>query len=130
MSATLTPRTARRLVTGLTVVAGLALGVLTVLRRPLVGVGVYALGMVGAVAVQYRSDAVLYDERDRAHARTAADLTLRLFGYTAAVVFPALTVAWGLGYFDWPAWSVALAFATAALYLTYGALNYAVAVRG
>jgi len=129
MPARLTPRTTRRLTTALSAGGGLALGALVVVGRPLVGVAAYALGMLAAVALQYRSDAVLYDERDTAISRRAAALTLRTYGYASAVVFPALTVAWALGYFDWPAWSVALALGVAAVYLTYGGLRVAVAAR-
>lgn len=125
----LAPGTTRRIVTGLGVGGGLALGVLVALERPLVGVALYALAMLASVGLQHRSDAVLYDERDRTHAQSAASLTLRLYGYASAVVFPALTLAWALGYFDWPLWSVALAFAVAALYLTYGGFRLAVATR-
>ncbi len=129
MNALADARNVRRTVTGLAVVAGLALGVLTAADRPLVGVGIYAVAMVGVVAVQSRAETTVFDERDEAIAEEAAQLTLTVFGWASAVVFPALTVAWGLGRFEWGPATSAVALSVAVLYLTYAGLLFAVRRR-
>jgi len=129
MNAFAEPRNVRRAVGALAVVAGLALGVLTAADRPLVGVGVYAAAMVGVVAVQSRAETTVFDERDEAIAKEAAQLTLTVFGWASAVVFPALTLAWGLGYFEWGPATSAVALSVAVLYLTYAGLQFAVRRR-
>ncbi|WP_058984450.1 DUF2178 domain-containing protein [Halobacterium sp. CBA1132] len=123
------PPRVRKTVGGLAAVAGLALAAFTVLNRPLVGVGVYAAAMVAVVAVQWRADATIFDERDEAIAQEAAQLTLTVFGWASAVVFPALTVAWGLGSFDWGPATSAVALSVAVLYLTYAGLLFALQRR-
>jgi len=123
------PSQVRRVVGGLTVVGGVALAGLTVIERPLAGVAVYVLAMVGAVVVQSRTEGPVFDERDEAISREAAQWTLTLFGLGSAGVFPALTVAWGLGLFEWRAWSTAVALFVAVLYLTYGAFRLALGRR-
>lgn len=115
------PSRARRLVGGLTVLGGVALAGFTVLERPLVGVGVYVATMLGVVVVRSQATAPMFDERDETVSREAAQWTLTLFGQASAVVFPALTVAWGLGLFEWEPWSTAIALFVAVLFLTYGA---------
>ncbi|MFB6298150.1 MAG: DUF2178 domain-containing protein [Salinirussus sp.] len=115
------PAGVRRLVGGLAVTGGIGLAAFTVVRLPLVGVGVYAVAVLGAVLLQARADRPVFDERDEAISREAAGRTLTLFGLASAGVFPALTVAWGLGFFEWEPWSSAVALFVAALYLTYGA---------
>ncbi|WP_169302466.1 DUF2178 domain-containing protein [Halorientalis salina] len=112
----------RQAVAGLSVVAGLGLAVFTALNRPLVGVGVYVVGVAGAVFAQSSAEMPVYDERDEAIAREAAQWTLTVFGWASAGVFPALTVAWGLDAFTWQPWSAAIALFVAILYLTYGAV--------
>ncbi|CQH62288.1 DUF2178 family protein [Halobacterium hubeiense] len=129
MNAFADPRNVRRTVGVLAAVAGLALAAFTVLNQPLVGVGVYAVAMVGVVAVQFRADTTVFDERDEAIAEEAAQLTLTVFGWASAVVFPALTLAWGLGHFEWGPGARAIAFGVAALYLTYAGLLFAVRRR-
>jgi uncharacterized membrane protein len=123
------PGGVRRAIAGLTLVSGLGLGVLTAVQRPLVGVAVYAVAMVGVFALHWRSDATLYDERDEAIAQEAASLTLTVFGWASAGVFPALTAAWGLGYFEWGPASAAVALFVAALYATYGGFLFVVGKR-
>lgn len=129
MNALADSRRVRRTVGALAVVAGLALAAFTVLNRPLVGVGIYALAMVAVVAVQFRAETTVFDERDEAIAEEAAQLTLTVFGWASAVVFPALTVAWGLGRFEWGPGTRAIAFGVAALYLTYAGLLFALQRR-
>lgn len=124
------PSQVRRVVGGLIVVGGVALAGFTVLRRPLIGVGVYGLAVVGAAAAQSRTEATVFDERDETVSREAARWTLTLFGFGSAGVFPALTVAWGLGLFEWQPWSTAIALFVTVLYLTYGTLFVALGRRG
>jgi uncharacterized membrane protein len=123
------PAQIRRVVGGLTVVGGIALAAFTLLQRPLVGVAVYILAMVGAAAVQSRAATPVFDERDETTSRDAAQWTLTLLGVSSAVVFPALTVAWGLGRFEWQAWSTAIALFVAVIYLVYGAFLVALGWR-
>jgi uncharacterized membrane protein len=115
------PERVRRVIGALTVLGGVALAVFTVLERPLVGVGVYALSVVGAVTLQLRTTVPVFDERDEAISRDAAQWTLTILGLGSAGVFPALTVAWGLDHFEWQAWSSAIALFVAALFVIYGA---------
>ena len=115
----------RSTVAGLAAISGLGLAAFTVLNRPFVAVGVYAVAMAGAVGLQATADVPVFDERDADIARDAANWTLTIFGWASAGVFPALTVAWGLGMFEWQPWSAAIALFVAVLYLTYGALAFA-----
>ena len=117
----LNPTGARRLF-GLAVILGaLALAGLTVVGRPLVGVGAYVLAMIVAASVQLQPDAPVFDERDERISREAASWTLTMLGLASAVVFPSLTVAWGLGLFEWQLWSTAIALFVAVQFLVYGA---------
>lgn len=110
----------RRLVVTVTVLGGLGLALFTVLELPLVGVSIYVVAVGGTVLLQPLADGQVFDERDEALARDAATWTLRVFGLTSAVVFPALTVAWGLGAFQWQPWSAAIGLFAAVISLTYG----------
>jgi hypothetical protein len=121
--------TARRTIGGLWVLSGVALGVLTGSGRPLLGVAAYVLAIASVFVVYRGYDGPLYDERDAEIRREAAATTLKLFGLTAAGVFPTLTAAWGLGYYQWEAWSVAIGFFVAALYTTFAALQFAIKRR-
>lgn len=104
-------------------VGALALGVFAA-TRPLVGVGVYVVavgGALGHAAVTGR-----YPER---RAETPADRTLALVGMASAVVFPALTAAYGLGMFTWTPLTAGVAFSVAGLFALYGAVSMATALR-
>lgn len=112
----------RRTVGLLAAVAGVGLAAFVVLERPLIGVAVYVLAMIGTVLVQSRAELPVFDERDTAIAQEAAQMTLTIFGWASAGIFPALTVAWGLGKFDWGPASTAIALFVSVLYLTYSGL--------
>lgn len=114
------PTRVRRLIAAVVVLGGLGLALFTVLELPLVGVGVYVVAVGSTVVFQPLADGRAFDERDEAIAREAAVRTLRVFGLASAVVFPALTVAWGLDVFQWRPWSAAVGLFAAVLYLTYG----------
>jgi uncharacterized membrane protein len=117
----LSPTAVRRLF-GLTVVVGaLALAGFTIVSRPLVGVGAYVLAMIATAGALLQADAPVFDERDETISKEAARQTLMVLGLASAVVFPALTVAWGLDLFEWQPWSSAIALFVAVLFLTYGA---------
>jgi len=111
---------ARRTFAGLVAISGVGLAVFTTLERPFVGVGIYAVALVGAISVQWVTEMPVFDERDEAIAGDAARWTLTVLGWTSAGVFPALTVAWGLGAFEWRPWSAAIAVFVASLYAVYG----------
>lgn len=116
----LSPAVVRRLF-GLAVVAGaLALAGFTVVSRPLVGVGAYVFTMIAAAAALLQTDIPVFDERDETISKEAASRTLMILGLSSAVVFPALTVAWGLNRFEWQPWSSAIALFVAVLFLIYG----------
>jgi uncharacterized membrane protein len=121
--------TARRAVGGLWVLSGVALGVLAGYGRPLFGVAAYVLAIVAVFVVFRNYEDPLFDERDAKIRREAAAATLKLFGLTAAGVFPTLTAAWGLGYYQWNDWSVAIAFFVAVLYATFGILQFVIGRR-
>ncbi|WP_136689749.1 DUF2178 domain-containing protein [Halorhabdus amylolytica] len=123
------PSRTRRVVGALTVLGAVALAGFTVLERPLVGVAVFVLAMVGTALVQSRAAGPVFDERDEHISQEAAALTLTLVGISSAVVFPALTVAWGLNHFTWKPWSTAIAMFVAVIYLIYGAFLVALGSR-
>jgi len=123
------PTVVRRLIGAAVVLGGLALAALTIVGRPLVGVGAYVLAMVVVVAAQSRTDRPLFDERDETISREAAGWTLTIFGLASAVVFPALTVAWAVDLFEWQPWSTAIALFVAVLFLTYGGLALVIGQR-
>lgn len=123
------PSQVRRVIGGLAAVGGIVLAGFTVLELPLIGVGTYVIAVAVAVAIQYRTDTPVFDERDETISQEAAKWTLTLFGLGSAGVFPALTAAWGLGLFKWQSWSVAIALFVAVLYLTYGAFLVALGRR-
>lgn len=119
-----------RRVVGLAVVLGsLGLAGLTIIERPLAGVGVYAIAMITVGATLLQTDVPVFDERDELIAAEAAGRTLMLVGIGSAVVFPALTVAWGLNLFEWHPWSAAVAVFVAALYLTYAVFTVSIRQR-
>jgi uncharacterized membrane protein len=123
------PSRVRRVIGGLTVLGAVALAAFTILERPLIGVGVYVVAILGVVLVQSQVRGPVFDERDERISQEAAQWTLTLLGLTSAVVFPSLTVAWGLDLFDWQPWSTAIALFVAVLYVTYGAFNLVLSRR-
>lgn len=113
------PTGVRRLIATAAALGGLGLALFTVAELPLVGVGVYVIAVGSTVVLQPLSDGTAFDERDEAIAQVAAFWTLRVFGLVSAIVFPALTVAWGLDAFQWQPWSAAVGLFAAVLFLTY-----------
>jgi uncharacterized membrane protein len=116
----LSPTVVRRLFSLAVVAGALALAGFTVVSRPLVGVGAYVLTMIAAAVALLQTDAPVFDERDETISKEAASRTLMILGLSSAVVFPALTVAWGLDRFEWQPWSSAIALFVAVLFLIYG----------
>lgn len=105
--------------------AGVALAAGAALERQLVGVGLYAIGMVAAFAIPRVTDVPVFDERNDAIHRRASGATLALFGWLSALVFPSLVVLSGTDHFSWGPSTVALAWTTLAVYATYAhALGY------
>ncbi|MDG5775787.1 hypothetical protein VB773_17205 [Haloarculaceae archaeon H-GB2-1] len=105
---------------GLWMLAGLALGGLTWFGRPLFGVGLYVVAVLGALAVTARYRGPLFDERDASIHREASAYTLALFGVGSAVVFPALTALYAVGRFSWGPATTAIALFVAVIYVVYG----------
>lgn len=58
---------------------------------------------VGSV-VFWRWRRPLFDERDESIVTTASTQLVQLLGITSGIVFPTVTLLWGLGYVEWPAW--------------------------
>jgi hypothetical protein len=112
---------------GLLFGAGAAvLGVLAP-TRPLVGAGVYVVAAVIAAVVWSRTeDGSTTPNRSR----SPADTTPSVLGLTAAVVFPGLVAASGLGYFTWTPLTAGVGLAVAAVFVLYGTVALGRAVRG
>lgn len=96
-----------------------ALGGFTVLDRPLVGVGLYAVMAIAALVMWSQYSGTLFDERDADIHRRASGYTLEIFGICSAVIFPLLTALYGLELFEWGAWTTASAFIAAGTFTVY-----------
>ena len=116
------PETHKRLMIACFVFAGLALGVGTALEFPLVAVGLYALGMVGAILIPSVTDYTLFDERDDTIHQRASGVTLAAFGWLAAIVFPSLVALSTTPHFEWGPATGTLSITTTVVYLTYALL--------
>lgn len=101
---------------GLIVASIVALVALTNLGQPFAAVGLYAALMGSAAVLQFRSPETLLDERDRRVTAKASDYTLTAFAYSAAVVFPALTLTYGLGLYSWTAFAAGAGSALLAVF--------------
>lgn len=116
------PETYKRLMAACFVLAGIALGVGTALGFPLIAVGLYILGMAGGMTIPYNTNYTLFDERDDAIHQRASGVTLAVFGWLAAIVFPSLVALSTTPYFEWGPVTSTLSITTAAVYLTYALL--------
>lgn len=125
----LSPTAVRRLFGLAVVLGGLALAGFTVVGRPLVGVSAYWLAMIATAVSLLQTDSPVFDERDETVSKEAASRTLTVFGLASAVVFPTLTVAWGLNLFEWQPWNSAIALFVAVLFLIYGAFAVVIGQR-
>jgi uncharacterized membrane protein len=125
----LSPTAVRRLFGLAVVLGGLALAGFTVVGRPLVGVSAYGLAMIATAVSLLQTDSPVFDERDETISKEAASRTLTVFGLASAVVFPTLTVAWGLNLFEWQPWNSAIALFVAVLFLIYGAFAVVIGQR-
>jgi hypothetical protein len=115
----LEPTTYRRSIVAFGAFAALCLAAGAALERPLVGGRLYAVGLTAAVAVPYAVGVPLFDERDdRLHERTSG-LTLALFGWLSALVYPSLLALSAARRFSWGPTSTALAWTTAGAYGVY-----------
>jgi len=115
----LEPATYRRSTLAFGLAAGLCLAVGSSLERPLLGVGLYTVGMTAAAVLPYAVDVRLFDERDDRIHRRASGLTLALFGWLSALVYPSLVVLAGTDHFSWGPASVAVAWTTTLVYGVY-----------
>ncbi|WP_211694175.1 DUF2178 domain-containing protein [Natronomonas salina] len=113
------PATYRRSTLAFGLAAGLCLAVGAMIERPLLGVGLYAVGMAVAAALPYAVDVRLFDERDDRIHRRASGLTLALFGWLSALVYPSLVVPAGTEHFSWGPASAAVAWTTTVVYSVY-----------
>ncbi|QIO21186.1 hypothetical protein [Haloarcula sp. JP-L23] len=115
-----TTTTYRRTYFGLWAAAGLVFALLIAVGYPLVGVGAFALGALGATALQHRSSVVMFDERDTTVFQEAGANTVAAVGMSSAVVFPTLTALRALGIVEWPLWLAHLGWFVAGLFAIWG----------
>jgi len=115
----------RKIYIGLWALGAALLGLATGFGRPLLGTGAYTASIILALGVQHKYPGTMFDERDTEIHNKASGHTLAIFGYLSAAIFPALTALNGLGHFKWSAWTSAVALITAAIYLVYGTLSFA-----
>lgn len=120
---TSSPQTYKRLMTASFVIAGIGLGVGTALNVPIIAVAIYIIGMVVGIAVPSFTEYTLFDERDAAIHQRASGITLALFGWLAAIVFPSLVVLSATPHFEWGPVTTTLSFTTVAVYGTYAILS-------
>ncbi len=119
------PGTYRRASVAFSLLAAVALATGTVLRRPFVGIAVYALALGTVFLLPAVADARMFDERDDKIVGRASAATLTLFGWLSALVYPSLVALSATGDFAWGPASTAVAFTTLAVYATFGvALAY------
>lgn len=80
MNSTTTARESNRRTAwaGLWLLGALALGGLTAIEQPLVGVGVYTTSALAAIVVWMRYPGTLFDERDASIHREASGYTIQL----------------------------------------------------
>lgn len=104
---------------GLWLIGAVALGGLTALDQPLVGVGIYTIMALTAITLWARYPGTLFDERDAGIHRQASGYTIGVLAIVSAIVFPLLTALYGLGLFDWGAWTTASAFIAAGILAIY-----------
>jgi len=114
------PETFKRLMVACFVFAGIALGVGTALEFPLVAVGLYVLGMTGGMILPYTTSYTLFDERDDTIHQRASGVTLAVFGWLAAIIFPSLVALSTTPHFEWGPVTATLSITTAVVYITYG----------
>lgn len=99
-------------------IAATALGVFSI-NRPLLGSGIYAIGVLGVLGIQYRNTGQFLQLSGISEA-PPGEITLAVVGLSSAVVFPVLVAASGLGYFSWTPLSAGVAFTIAGLFGLYG----------
>jgi len=113
----------RGAITTLVVLSVASLVSLTNLGYPFVGVGAYVVLLGASLGIWYRYPGRLFDERDERITAKASDYTLMVFGYGAAVVFPALTLLYGLGRFEWTEFVAGAGFMLLAVFGVYYAVS-------
>jgi hypothetical protein len=99
-------------------VGATALGVFSA-SRPLIGVAVYAVALTGALLL-WRTTGGEISKTEEFKTASPGDKALWALGMAAAVGFPALVAADGLGYFSWSGLTAGIAFAVAGLYAVFG----------
>jgi len=119
-STTMTPEPRWRTAwAGLWLTGAVALGGLTALDQPLIGAGLYTILALTAIILWARYPGTLFDERDAGIHRQASGYTIGVLAIISAVVFPLLTALYGLGLFEWGAWTTASAFIVAGMFAIY-----------
>ena len=117
---TTSERTYRRAYVGLWLASGLFLAAALTVGYPIVGaVGFWVIAMA-SIAVYRSYEGPLFDERDRSEYQAAAGLTLALFGWASAIVFPTMTILAALDVAAWPWWLASVSWFIPLLYGTLG----------
>ena len=121
MNSTITTSEPRRRAAwaGLWLIGAVALGGLTALDQPLLGAGIYTIMALTAITLWAQYPGTLFDERDAGIHRQASGYTVGLMAIISAIVFPLLTALYGLGLFNWGAWTTASAFIAAGIFAIY-----------
>jgi uncharacterized membrane protein len=109
-------RTSRRAYTGLWVLGTVAFVGLMIAGQPVAGGVAFLLAGALSVALSARSDAIMFDERDREVFSEAGRWTIAVVGLSSAVVFPGMTILQSLGYVEWPVWFYHYAWFIAGLF--------------
>ncbi|SDY61657.1 hypothetical protein SAMN05216564_10713 [Halopenitus persicus] len=74
------------------------------------------------MAIPYLTDEPLLDDYDEAIHQRASGVTLTLFGWLSAIVFPSFIVLSATPYFKWGPWTTILRNITGTIYITYALL--------
>lgn len=96
---------------------------LQAIGHPIAGVGAFAVCFGVAIILVVRSNARLFDERDRRIHERAAGHTVALYGWISAIAFPSLVVLDALDRIAMPEWLGPIGAAVIVFYLTYAAIQ-------
>lgn len=113
----------RKMSVGLWGFGGFILGVSVPLNTGLLGVIIFAICALSAMFIVHNTSDVVYDERDQQLHQQASGLTLTIFGYASATIFPSLTALHASGVYDWPVWMTPIALLIAVLYVSYASIT-------
>jgi hypothetical protein len=82
-----------------------------------------------AITLWVRYPGTLFDERDAGIHKQASGYTIGVLAIISAIVFPLLTALYGLGLFEWGAWTTASAFIAAGMFAIYALTTVVLSYR-